>query len=332
MIVCTIAAENYLHKALVLARSVRDRAAGARLVICVPERTVHPAVVEANLFDVVLSLDDLAYENTEQFAFRHNVLELATAIKPRVMRAALALFSDERAVIYLDPDILVYGPLRSAEHALQQADILVTPHHIAPPDIRILVPLLRSGAWNLGFLGVRRSSAGLAFLTWLTTTLDTMCYVDPATGVFVDQKWMDVASSFFDITVLRDVSYNVGHWNLHARSIACGNGAPTVNGVPLTFFHFSGTDLGRDQRFFLRWAPRGDEAVHGLRQSYKRTIEDVKRRYRFARDWSYGSYDSGEPVAHEARLAVRAEPHLLDECDRPFAQSNEFFLSRSATY
>jgi hypothetical protein len=64
------------------------------------------------------------------------------------MQAALALFSEEPFVIYLDPDITVYGPLLAAEVALERADLIVTPHHLIPPDIKVLLPLLRSGAWN----------------------------------------------------------------------------------------------------------------------------------------------------------------------------------------
>ncbi len=332
MIVCTIAAENYLHKAFVLAESLRLHEERARLVICVPERQIHPAVAGSGLFDVAFTLEDLGYPNPDQFAFRHGVLELSTAIKPRVMRAALALFPESTAVIYLDPDIVLFGPLAAAHSTLQEADVVVTPHHLTPPDAATLVPLLRTGAWNLGFLGVRRSDAGLAFLTWFTTTLETMCYTDPATGLFVDQKWMDLAGSFFPVTVLRDATYNVAHWNLQARPIDVTDDVLTVDGARLTFIHFSGTDLGRDQRFFLRWAPRGDEAVHELRCSYKASTARWRDRFRFSTVWSYDTYDSGEIVAREARLVVRAERHLLDECEHPFAQSNEYFLSRSRTH
>jgi hypothetical protein len=332
MIVCTIAAENYLHKAFVLAESLRAHDADVRLAICVPERQIHPAVADSGLFDVAFTLGDLAYPNPDQFAFRHGVLELSTAIKPRVMRAALALLPGAASVAYLDPDIVMYGPLTAARSALRDADIVVTPHHLTPPDAVTLVPLLRTGAWNLGFLGVRRSETGLAFLTWFMATLETMCYADPATGLFVDQKWMDIAGSFFPITVLRDPSYNVAHWNLQARRIGVDGDVLTVNGNRLTFIHFSGTDLGRDQRFFLRWAPRGDEPVHELRRTYKASIAQCRERFRFSTGWSYDTFDSGEPVAREARLVVRAERHLLDECERPFAQSNEYFLSRSRTH
>ena len=40
MIFCTIAAANYLHKALYMARGLRKAHVDAKLLLCMPERTI----------------------------------------------------------------------------------------------------------------------------------------------------------------------------------------------------------------------------------------------------------------------------------------------------
>lgn len=328
MVFCTIAAQNYLHKAIFLARGLREYHPDAPLIVCVPERELPDWVSNASPFDLVLTVHDLGYARPHEFIFLHSVLELSTAVKARVMTAALALFPQESGVIYIDPDAAAFAPLEAAIVLLDSSDIVVTPHHLAPIRPAQMIPLLRSGAFNLGFLAVRRSTIGVTFLRWLDAVLETHCYVDGAAGIFVDQKWMDLASSFFPITVLRDPGYNVAYWNIAQRPVTVRDGAYCVDGVPLTLFHFSGVDIGRDMRFIRRAAPHGVEPIYALRTNYKDALSTLKAQCVITEAWSYARYDSGEPIAHEARLVARDQPEVLHESDDPFSRSNEYFLSR----
>jgi hypothetical protein len=244
------------------------------------------------------------------------------------MTAALALFPQESSVVYIDPDAAIFAPMASAAALLENNDIVVTPHHLSPIRPAQMLPLLRSGAFNLGFLAVRRSPVGLTFLRWLDSVLETQCYVDGTTGVFVDQKWMDLASSFFPVTVLRDHGYNVAYWNIAQRPVTVHDGVYRANGAPLTLFHFSGVDTGRDMRFIGKTAPHGVEPIHALRTSYKDALSTLKEQCAITETWSYARYESGEPIAHEARLVAREQPDVLHESDNPFSRSNEYFLSR----
>src|SRR4029079_6460495 len=66
------------------------------------------------------------------------------------------------------------------------------------------------------------------------------CLVRPADGRFVDQRWMDLAPSYFDVAIWKDPGCNVAYWNLHDREVTRGASGYEVNGGPLRFFHFSG--------------------------------------------------------------------------------------------
>src|SRR5450755_4676581 len=153
----TICAANYIAFARVLMRGVaRHHPDTARYVVLVDE---HPADLSDDDFEVILARD-LPLPEFDSFCFRYDITELCTAIKPY---AILELFKRSfDGCIYLDPDVAVYGALDDALDALSgDGQAALTPHRLTPsaetgwPQDR---DLLRVGAYNLGFLAVRRTS------------------------------------------------------------------------------------------------------------------------------------------------------------------------------
>jgi hypothetical protein len=107
----------------------------------------------------------------------------------------------------------------------------------------------RCRTYNLGFLAVSRHPSLATFLTWWKDKLEFRCVVDIERGLFVDQKWMDLAPGLFDdVAILRHAGYNVAYWNLRQRAMVVEDGGQiAVNGQPLRFFHFSGVDPALQQ-------------------------------------------------------------------------------------
>jgi hypothetical protein len=67
--------------------------------------------------------------------------------------------------------------------------------------------------------------------------------IDKPRGIFVDQKWIDLAPLFFEgIYILKHKGYNMAWWNFNDRKLFEQNGDYYVNSenYPLVFFHFSG--------------------------------------------------------------------------------------------
>ena len=75
---------------------------------------------------------------------------------------------------------------------------------------------------------------------WQKTRRDAL--VDHNRMMFTDQRWIDFVPGFFDHCILKDPTYNVAYWNLHARDLTWSD-RYRVDGKPLTFFHFSGFDI-----------------------------------------------------------------------------------------
>ncbi len=173
----------------------------------------------------------------------YNVMELATALKPFLLRHLLA--AGAPSVTYLDPDIEVFAPLDDVAGAAERHGIVLTPHRLTAvpadgrqPDERAF---LVSGAYNLGFVAV--GPAGAGFLDWWADRCGRDCLHDVPDGLFVDQRWVDVAAAYFPPLVLRDPGLNVAYWNVDERPIeATPGGGHRAGGAPLRFLHYSGYD------------------------------------------------------------------------------------------
>lgn len=307
-VIFTIAARNYLAHVRCLMRSVERFHPEARRVLILADRPESPYELQNERFEVITS-DCLDIPDSRRFHFQYNLLELCTAIKPYAARAAFERYDAEQ-VIYFDPDIVLYGAVDGVFAALESGhNIALTPHLLEPSDLTTRpsdLDILRSGVYNLGFLALSRTPTTECFLDWLSGRLHRHCVIAPDQGIFVDQKWMDLAPSIFPgVAVLRDPGLNVAYWNLHQRRITSSDGAYYADGNPLLFFHFSGFNPDRidevshhQDRFTLgtigaaaellvdyrrRLIAGGYEAVAGLPAFYSRfdngvPIPDALRR------------------------------------------------------
>ena len=173
---------------------------------------------------------------------KYDILELNTNVKPTFMRHLIATHGLDR-LVYLDPDIFVYAPLTPVFEALENADAVLTPHLTSPIHDQLQPSeqeVLYNGTYNLGFIAVSATSNSDAILAWWERRCLDLGFSEGRTGLFVDQKWMNLAPGLFDrVHILRHPGCNMAYWNLHERTL---NG-DTVDGNPLIFFHFSGLDV-----------------------------------------------------------------------------------------
>jgi hypothetical protein len=237
---CTIVMRNFLSYARVLGASYLREHPGSRFYVLVADRL--PDGVEVGEGLELVDPDALGLPYFHELCEKYKVVELSNALKPALLSYLLERHDE---AVYLDADILVMRPLTELWSTLQEAPIVLTPHILSPIAPDGLRPneedMLIAGAYQLGFLAVRRSSEASAFLDWWNDRLRNGCRLDVPRGLFTDQKWIDLVPSFFPSTaIFRDPSYNVAYWNLHERAVERHGTTFLVNGRELAFFHFSG--------------------------------------------------------------------------------------------
>ena len=261
----TICSNNYLPFAHVLFESVSRHHPEAELFLCLADRKADGPNLYGGLWTVI-EAHALAIPDFRRFAFRYDIMEFNTALKPFM---ALHLLEDRGfdAILYFDPDIELFRPLATVVAALREgASFVFTPHLCSPsPDRREPndLTIMRAGAYNLGFLGVSRSAEALRVLAWWARRLRTQCVNAQAEGLFVDQKFMDLVPGFAPSAVIsHDTTLNVAYWNLKQRRLEDEAEGWTVDGAPLTFFHFSGFDP-RDPARLSKHDPRFVDGLPG---------------------------------------------------------------------
>jgi glycosyltransferase involved in cell wall biosynthesis/SAM-dependent methyltransferase len=240
---CTIIARNYLAQARVLARSFLQHHPGSSFTVLVIDGEQPFTKAPGDEFEVMVPTEiGLDEAELNRMAMLYDVMALATAVKPSLLKTLLARGAAD--VTYFDPDIEIFSPLDDISELAQGHSIVLTPHTLEPlpHDNREPgeVTLLLAGMFNLGFIAVGQNAG--EFLDWWAERVARAGHVRPERGQFVDQRWVDFVPSLFAHVVLRDPACNVAHWNLETRRFEQVESEYRVDGRPLRFFHYSGFD------------------------------------------------------------------------------------------
>ena len=150
--------------------------------------------------------------------------------------------------------------------------------------------------------------------------LRTHCVNDRPIGLFIDQKFIDLLPGLAPgVRILRDPGLNLAYWNLPQRHfLPDAPGGPTVDGHPLSFFHYSGFDpatpdqLSTESALF-RGAALPPSCLNGaLPRSWRLFLDGYAERLRAAGhgripadSYAYGRFASGVPIPTIARRMFR---------------------------
>lgn len=319
----SIASANYLPYVRVLMESVAHFHPDARRILCLADKRVAGAPPEN--FEIVQA-DQLGIEHFADFAFRYDIMEFNTAVKPFMLQW-LARSTDCDAFIYIDPDIRLYAVLDDVTAALSAgASVVLTPHITqpltdaeAPGDLS----MLQAGVFNLGFIAVARTPDAARFVEWWSRKLQTECVSDLPSGLFVDQKWCDLAPCLVDrLFVLRDPGYNVAYWNLLYRRPERTASGWTINGRPLRFFHFSGVDASKPEalsKHQARFGSAESAGVADLVAEYCQLLKAAGWGSSSSAAYAYGKHADGTPL-HAVLRQLYRRMHVAPRVGDPFIE------------
>ncbi|WP_026706973.1 hypothetical protein [Flavobacterium frigidarium] len=326
----TICAKNYLAQAFTLRESYEKRNPNCDFFIFLSDES-------GDLVDDIITLNNTWIPNWKQMAFKYNVIEFSTSIKPFCFKKLFA--EGYSKVMYLDPDIYVTNPLDVVFNYLDEKSIVLTPHYcniqteytgsITEEEILFV------GIYNLGFVAISNNVNGNKIINWWMNRLADKCYADKFDALHVDQKWMDFIPAFFpnDVLITHHMGINPAIWNLHERELIIDEkGSYNVANLeskeifPLLFFHFSGFDPFKPKLINRRhpkyntdtypsYIPLFDEYIKGV---YKNGYNQYSKM-----SYSFNSFEDGENILPLHRRLFRATQKEYFN-DNPFSAEGKF--------
>lgn len=235
-IVFTVCSVNYLDKAIVLMQSINDDI--SKIIFLADTKRS----LDYDFGDIkIVFTEDIAIDKYHELAFKYNIIEFNTCVKPFIAKSLLQEFEK---VIYLDPDTYVYSSLMPIIEELEGCSFLLTPHSFSSPndDERPSdEDLLKFGVYNLGFFACKHDDNSIRALSWWNRKLLEQCFYEPGLGLGVDQKVAELIPVFFDgVEVSKNLGLNLAFWNLHERSVSRDQEKYYINSqYKLIFAHFS---------------------------------------------------------------------------------------------
>ena len=271
--------------------------------------------------DHVVRIEELDIADRDAWMFKHDVVELCTAVKGTMLCKLLEQGISK--VVYIDPDIAVLASLSEIDILLDKHDVILTPH-LLDPEVELgaisgnEIGSLKHGVYNLGFLAVAGTPEGKRFAKWWRDRLLQFCFNDIPNGLFTDQRWCDLVPCLFaGVHILRDPGYNVASWNLSRRPITIGeDGEIRAADRPLRFFHF--TKVTRVGEQMLERYSGGRIEVFELMNWYRKRLSAHAVKGLRERWWHYGTYADGTPITREHRRLYRDRRDLQRRFPNPF--------------
>lgn len=331
--VFTIVAKNYIGLATVLRESVLKNSDCDFFIFVSDEPSEQESLQDLPSY-ILWSKEELkiSEELWYQMAFKYNLIEFCTAIKPFCIEY-LAEQKGYSKVIYLDPDVYVFNSLEDIFSDLDKSSVVITPHIVdMHPAVKTDHPeylFLVNGTFNLGFFGWRKSEAGQNMLTWWKKMLVNENYFDNDRGTATDQKWINLLPAFLeypDLCVCRNKGLNLAPWNFHERKIVEQGDVLFVEGrndasekkrVPLIFAHFSGYDynsLGQSRIVHKNTELNKFSDTELLFDRYAKALETRDFNKYSGLAYTYNTFENGKNILSLHRRLYR---RLLEEQKNP---------------
>lgn len=234
---CTLFDSNYLTRGLALYRSLVETEADFMLYIFAFDALAEDILRTLQLpYVKIVSMREFEDERLLAVKGTRSEGEYCWTCSSFSILYVLQHFSVPE-VTYLDSDLYFFHEPQILLDEFHDSgkDVLITRHRYTPEYDQSST----SGVYCVQFMTFRNTPQGLHVLNWWCDRCAEWCYARFEDGKFGDQKYLDDWLTRFDGRVheLQHLGGGVAPWNVQQYRLAAG---PTVDGVPVVFYHFHG--------------------------------------------------------------------------------------------
>lgn len=236
---CTYFDRNYLTRAVALHQSlVRHSPEFTLWALCLDDEAY--AAVSALNMDTFrpVRLSDVEQADPALLGAKQNrsTVEYYFTLSPALPLYLLDTVTEIDSITYLDSDLLFYSNPQQIFDELGTGSVAIVAHRY-PAELRHLSIY---GTYNVAWITFRNDSSGREVLgRWRRQCLD-WCHDHVEDGKFADQGYLDEWPGLPGVRVIENVGADLAPWNFMQYHIDFRALPPTVDGVPLIFYHFQG--------------------------------------------------------------------------------------------
>jgi len=226
--------------------------------------------------------------------------EFCWTCAPALMKHMVAKHGENHIVVYLDADLYFFAsPHGLLEELKGNGKILIHEHRYSQDRSHYEKG---SGRFNVGFVAfVIGDEASSCTNRWRQQALDK-CVLDPENGFCGDQGYLNEWPELYSgLRILQNIGGGVAPWNLQNYVLGGTIARPTVDQVPLVFFHY--------HSFRTVSVPRANFAAAIPASGYELSAQ--AHRLLFAGYWA--RLQRVMTTAVKAGFAIDSDVHLLLE-------------------
>ncbi len=241
---------NYLPRALSLFQSLRENGDENEIYALLLDDSTEEFLVESDLRITPISLRMLEKRYPQLLSVKamRSKMEYIFTLTPWLMKY-VSEKSKNDLVIYLDADLYFFDDPKLVITDMSNADVGIIEHKY-PKALQ--KSLAKYGKFNVGWVGIRKSSSGMECLNWWAEKCLDWCSDKPDQGRYADQGYLDAfPQKFSGVKILESQGFNLAPWNSQGKKIVKKLDSLTVSDTDarLVFFHFHG--LKRIGRRFI---------------------------------------------------------------------------------
>jgi hypothetical protein len=241
---CTYFDSGYLARGLSLIDSIRSNGDASPVWVLALDdaaREYLDSVALPNVFTLTIAEIEAAVPELLPLKSRRSRMEYYFTTTPLIMRWVLDQCETpaDTTVIYLDSDLYFFNDPKLVLDSVGAGSVGIIEHRY--PN-HLQKRLAKYGRFNVGWVGVKGDSNGLACLDWWGSRTLEWCSDVPSDGRYADQGYLDSFPEMFDgVVVLESPGFNLAPWNTARYPLAIdSSGQVLVAGSLLVFFHFHG--------------------------------------------------------------------------------------------
>jgi len=289
---CTKLDHFYLDRGLALYSSLRETNPEAELHVLALSQEAEdflnsknlPGLSVIRLHTVIASEPALASARSTR-----TKAEFAFTLTPFLVCETLKDCPTNEWVIYVDADMLFFGPVAEALRHHQAADVVMSRHNFSDH----MKEQQRYGTFNTGFTAFRKTADGEKCAKWWAAQCLAWCHDRLENGRFADQKYIEQFPNIVPKAVgLDHPGVNCAPWNASGRRFTHRSGIALVDDFPLILYHFAKVKRINASCIATRKTMQGVKNAKGMNRCvyrpYAKALEDATSRHGIPQEWVLG--------------------------------------------